>query len=416
LNNINITSLDNGIKVVSEYLPYVQSFSLGFWFETGSRNENPETNGISHFLEHMFFKGTSKRSARRIADEIEATGGYLNAFTSKEHTCIYGRGLAKNMGKTFNVIADMITDPALKETEIKREKGVILDELFDIEDSPEEVIFDRFESSIYAGHELAMPIIGTEQNINKFNSEMIREHIRKNYGKNNFMIVASGNFEHSQLVKLAEKNFRAEFPAISRSKSKPDLYLPKYHYFSKETQQAHVIIGKTTAGFNDAGRTPVALLSQILGEGSSSRIFQRVREKNGMTYQINTFLNSFSDTSAFGVYYSTGEKTVEKVYNLILDELSKIKSKPVPEKELQKAKECIKGNILFSLENTTSRMMRIANSLFYHGRIKPVEETIADIDSVTVPLLMERAVEELNETAFTTVLISQKNINLKIAA
>ena len=219
MTEINITKLDNGIRVVSEHLPYVESFSLGFWFNVGSRDEVLANNGISHFLEHMFFKGTEKRSAKKISDDIESLGGYLNAFTSKEHTCLYGRGLKSHLAKTFEVLADMAQNSVFSPNEIEKEANVIIDELNDIEDSPEELIFDRFETSTLKGSKLSMPIIGTEKNIKSFTKDDILSYIDKKYSFNNMFIIASGNVDHNNLIQLAEKFIVKDFGKSEKRKN-----------------------------------------------------------------------------------------------------------------------------------------------------------------------------------------------------
>jgi predicted Zn-dependent peptidase len=207
LSNFKKTILPNGIKVISEHIPHVQSFSLGFCFNVGSRDENKKNNGITHFIEHMLFKGTKTRSARKIAEEIEAYGGYLNAFTSKEHTCYYGRGLSKHLPRTFSVISDMIQNPVFKENEIKKEARVVIDELYDINDNPEELIFDKFEEVVFAGNPLGFPIIGTEKNILSFSQDDLFTFIDEKYGFNNLTIAASGQISHEQILYLADKYF-----------------------------------------------------------------------------------------------------------------------------------------------------------------------------------------------------------------
>jgi predicted Zn-dependent peptidase len=207
LDNFKKTTLPNGIKVITEYIPHVQSFSVGFCFNVGSRDENKRSNGITHFIEHMLFKGTTTRSARKIAEEIEAYGGYLNAFTSKEHTCYYGRGLSKHLPRTFSVISDMIQNPVFKQNEIRKEAGVVIDELHDINDNPEELIFDKFEERIFEGNTLGLPIIGNEKNISSFNQEELFNFINDKYGFNNLTIAASGQVNHDQILFLADKYF-----------------------------------------------------------------------------------------------------------------------------------------------------------------------------------------------------------------
>ncbi len=416
MNHFNKTILPNGIKILTETIPYVKSFSLGFWFDVGSRDETPENNGITHFIEHMLFKGTKKRSAKKIADDVESYGGWLNAFTSKEHTCYYGRGLAKHIGRTFDVLADMVQNPAFKENDIKKEAGVVIDELNDIEDNPEELIFDKFEELIYNGNPLGLPVIGTEKNLRGFTSLDLFNFINKKYGYNNLTIAASGEVEHQHLVKITEELLVKNLG--TKTSIRPQANSEKANNISieKEIQQIHAIIGKSTVGYKDKKRALVNVISHILGEGSSSRLFQIVREKNGICYQINTFLNSFLDTSSVGVYFSTNEKYFERSLNLVLGELKKMKDKKVSLKELNRAKEYLKGNIILSLESTTNRMFRMAQTEIYYNRIKPVEETIKEIDEVTVDDVIEEANELFDENSLSRIIIGSKKSLIKTAA
>ena len=416
MNHFNITELPSGIRVVSENIPYLKSFSLGFWFDVGSRDENPDNNGISHFLEHMFFKGTKRRTAKQIADEIESLGGYLNAFTSKEHTCIYGRGLSRHLSKTFNVIADMIQFSLFRESDIKKEAAVIIDELKDIEDSPEELIFDKFENKIYLKHNLGMPIIGREEIILRINSRALSSFIRDNYGFNNFYIVASGAVDHQKIIELTNKYIVRDFSTVRKKRSGYNCKPAADLFIYKDILQSHLVIGRTTYGFKDKKRTAVNVLSHLLGEGSSSRLFQAVREKNGIAYQINSFLNSYYDVSTFGVYMSTNEKSFDKASSLIYNEFRKLRTKKISDRELKRVKEYLKGNILMNLESTTNRMLRIANSVIYLGKIKKIEETVKEIDAVSTNDILELSNDILEEKYLSKVVISSKNHLLQTAA
>lgn len=412
MDHFNKTVLPNGIKILTETLPESKSFSLGFWFEVGSRDEDLKHNGITHFIEHMFFKGTEKRSARKIVTEIEACGGYLNAFTSKEHTCYYGRGLVDHFGTTFDVISDMIQNSVFKQSEIKKEAGVIVDELKDVEDNPEELIFDRFEEILFSGNSLSYPIIGTEENVRKFNHDDFLEYINKKYAYDRMLIAASGGIHHDAVVKLAEKYFNRNF---RKSLSKRKYYTNhKIKHgtanIDKEIQQVHSILGTTTYGYQSKKRVHVSLLSQILGEGSSSRLFQSLRERNGIAYQVHSFLNSFLDTSVFGIYFSTNEKMIGKALGLIERELQKLRETKVSEKELDKAKESLKGNIILSMENTSNRMIRMAQSELYYGKVKTLDETINEIDSVSVKNISDAADELLNIKSLSKLFVKSKKL------
>ncbi len=416
MNNIKITQLPNGITVVSEKITHVKSFSLGFWFNVGSRDEDYNNNGISHFLEHMFFKGTRKRSAKKIAEDIESLGGYLNAFTSKEHTCFYGRGLIEHIEQTFEVLADMIQYSVFSPKEIERESGVVIDELYDIEDSPDELIFDKFENNVFNGNSLAMPIIGTEKNLRSFKQKDLKKYVSENYTLENLFVVASGNINHNKLLsfvdKYIENKSQSSRPGIREVKLNPcsDLFV------EKDTQQVHYIIGKTTYGTKDKNRIGVNLLSHILGEGSSSRLFQKIREENGIAYQVNSFLNSFYDISTFGVYLSTNEKSVYKAQKLILEEFNKIKRRRVSDTELNRAKEYLIGNMLMSLESTTNRMLRIAQSVIYFNKVKSVEETIRKINAVSADQIRDLSNEIFENGTMTRVVLSPKNLLLQRVA
>ncbi len=416
MKNINITELPNGIKIISEKISFVKSFSLGFWFNVGSRDETKDNSGISHFLEHMFFKGTKKRSAKKIAEDIESLGGYLNAFTSKEHTCFYGRGLTDHVEKTFEVLADMIQNSVFNPKEIEKESAVVIDELYDIEDSPDEFIFDKFESNVFNGNSLGMPIIGTKKNLRLFRQKDLINFVKENYTFDRFFIVASGNIEHENLIRFAKKYITKKLKTSNEKKRELILKPASDIYVEKKTQQVHYIIGKPTYGIKEKRRNIVSVLSHILGEGSSSRLFQKVREENGIAYQINTFLNSFFDISTFGVYLSTNNKSVYKAQNLILREIEKIKQKKVGEVELKRAKEYLIGSMLMSLESTTNRMLRIAQSVIYFNKIKSVEETVKHIQSVTAKDIQEMSNElfyssnKFENGGLTRVILSSKNL------
>lgn len=412
------TILPGGIKVISESVPYLKSFSLGFWFDVGSRDENTSNNGITHFIEHMLFKGTQKRSARQIANEIESCGGYLNAFTSKEHTCYYGRGLSSHIEKTFDVLADMVQNPAFKPSDIKNEAGVVIDELYDIEDNPEELIFDKFEETTFKGSSLNMPIIGTEKNIGGFKQQDLFDFIKAKYCFNKMLIAASGAVDHEFLVELAKKYITKDFGKSKVRRKAASQYNSSGYMkiIEKDIQQVHTILGRVTYGYKDEMRTGISVFNQLFGEGSSSRLFQAVREKNGIAYQVNSFLNSFYDVSTFGVYLSTNEKMMDKALDIIYKEFKKIKEKKISSRELDKAKESLKGSLILSLESTSNRMIRMAQSEIYFDKIKTVEESISKIETITANDILEIANELIDEKLFDKIIIKSQKTKLKFAA
>ena len=416
LNEVEITTLSNGTRIVSELVPHLKSFSLGFWFNVGARDENISNNGISHFIEHMLFKGTKRRSAKRISEEIESYGGYLNAFTSKEHTCYYTRGLSEHLSRTFSVLADMIQNPLFRENHVKKEAGVIIDELHDVDDNPEELIFDKFEEVIFKGNRLSMPVIGRERNIRKFNSDELQKFHQKKYSTNDLLIIASGSVQHNELVKLAERHIHKSNSVSKTRREKFVQHKVDDLILEKEFNQVHTIIGRSTEGISSKKRNRIKVLSTLLGEGSSSRLFQAVREKLGITYHIASFLNSYHDVSSFGVYFSTNIKQADKVLNIVFREFNKLKQNKIKEKELKKVKAYLKGGTLLNLENTTNRMLRIANSMLYFNRVISVEEFIKDIESVTADDLMKLANEVLNEKKLVKVILKSNSNKMFKAA
>ena len=360
----------------------------------------------------MFFKGTKKRSAKKIVTEIESCGGYLNAFTSKEHTCYYGRGLVDHFSTTFDVISDMIQNSVFKPSEINKEAGVIIDELKDVEDNPEELIFDKFEEILFSGSSLSYPILGNEKNIRKFSHSDFIRHINQKYAYDKMLIASSGGIKHDEVIKMAEKYLDKDF---RKSRIKRKLFTnhkvkPKTVNLDKEIQQVHAIIGTSTYGYQSKKRIHVSLLSQILGEGSSSRLFQSLRERNGIAYQVHSFLNSFLDTSVFGIYFSTNEKMVAKALSLVERELNKLRTKKISERELDKAKESLKGNIILSMESTSNRMIRMAQSELYYNHYKTLDEILNEINSVTVKNISDIADELLNPKSLNKLFVKPKKL------
>jgi predicted Zn-dependent peptidase len=356
----------------------------------------------------MLFKGTKKRTAKMIAEEIESYGGYLNAFTSKEHTCYYSKGLSENLGRTFSVLSDLIQNPIFKETHIRKEAGVVIDELKDLDDSPEELLFDKFEEIIFSGNRLSYPVIGKESNILKFSSNELFNYHNSNYNTDGLLIVASGNLKHDELIKLTEKYITHRKTRYRRSRDKFNNKKVEDAFIEKDVQQVHTIIGRATYGYNDKRRIPVRFLSALLGEGSSSRLFLAVREKLGITYQINSFLNSYNDTSAFGVYFSTNQNQYARVIDIIFKEFKKLKDIPISERELKKVKEYLKGGIVLSLESTTNRMMRIANSILYYDKVVSVEEYISKIDKITSEDVQKTANDLLKDSKLIKVILKSE--------
>ncbi|MCX7611327.1 MAG: insulinase family protein [Ignavibacterium sp.] len=414
--NYELSTLSNGIRVVSEFTPHYKSFSMGFWFNVGSRDENSAENGISHFIEHMLFKGTKKRTSKQIIDAIESSGGYINAFTSKEQICIYVRGLEEYFEKYFDVVADMIQNSLFKDSHIKTEAGVVIEELNDIEDNPEELIFDKFENELFKGNSLANPIIGTKENIKSFNSKTLKDFTKRFFNTNNLVISVSGSIKHNKILKLVESKINQLDIGKPTQRKSLNKTLSQDVFIQKEINQIYTIIGTDTYGFNDKRRLNIKVLSTLLGENSGSKLFQAVREKYGIAYQINTFLNSYIDVSSFGIFFSTNENNWEKANKIVNKQLNEIKEGKISEKQLNQVKRYIKGSMILGLENTTNRMMGMANSLFHYGRIMDVEEILSNIDLITVNDIVKSANEVFADGKLIQVIIANKNLLNKKAA
>ncbi len=383
MNEITIEQLNNCVTIITEELTEAKSFTLGFWFPHGSRWENENENGISHFLEHMIFKGTNIRTAKKISDEIEKTGGYLNAFTTKEETCFYGKGINGTEQKHFEVLSDMIFNSTFPEKEIKREAEVVIDELNDIEDTPDEIIFDDFEQLLFPNSKLGYPIIGNEKNIRSFSREIITDYYKKNYISSEFYVVSSGSVKHKKIMEFAAKYF--SLTNCNQNKRKSSEIQPNIISnleIPHASTQAYKILGMQAVGAIHNDYRKLRILSILLGEGSSSRLFNSIREKRGIAYQINTFVNSYHDVSAFGVFLSTNAKNMELAKKLIEQEKVKVIEKGISKEEFIRAKNIFIGNTILSLEETSNRMTRLAKSYQRYNKIVSVNSMIEEVNSI----------------------------------
>ncbi len=406
------TILPNGIRVVTEQIPHVRSVSIGVWVDVGSRNENSESNGISHFVEHMVFKGTKRYKVHEIAQSLEKVGGYLNAFTTKEHTCYYARILDEHLPLAIDVLSDMTQFPIFDKKEMEKEKLVVLEEIKNLEDSPDELIYDYFDQSLYGKHPLGMPIIGTPENIMKFSTEKLFRYLHTYYVPSKMVVAAAGNFEHETLVKMVDalfqnkssKNAKPTFNRLSKQKSKTLTY-------EKPITQAHVCLGTQGFSMKHKQRYPLLVLNTLLGEGMSSRLFQTLREKHGMAYTVYSFANFLSDAGNFGVYIGTDAEKVGKAIDLIKKELEKLATKTVTGKELNRTKAQLKGSMMLSLENTSNRMMRLGSGELYVGEYIPLDEIVRRIDAVTQEQMLEVAQQLFRPEEFSTITLKPKNGN-----
>ncbi len=403
------TVLDNGLRIVTEHLPYIKSISIGFWINVGSRDELEENNGISHFLEHMVFKGTRDFSAKQIALQIEGFGGYINAFTGKETTSYYVKILDDQLKRAVDVLSQLVLYPLLRKNDIEKEKFVVLEEIKNIEDDPEDLIHDVFDKNLFLNNSVGYPVIGNSENVLKFTRQDLIEHLKKFYNPENMVIAAAGNINHNKFVDLIATYFlNKDFTRINRiqNRIKPKESTNNVIKIEKPIQQTHICTGTKSYSIKSKYRFALTLMNTLLGEGMSSRLFQNIREKYGFTYSIGSFLNYFEDTGSFGVYAGTDKKHVETTLNLINKELEKIKKYPISQSELSRVKAQVKGTMMLSLENMSTRMMRLATNEIYFNDYFSIESLIEKVDLVSAEEIQAVANRIIDINNFTTVIFS----------
>ena len=346
--------MPNGVRVVSEYLPHVRSVSLGLWVDIGSRYETSLDNGITHFIEHMVFKGTKNRSTLAIAQSLEMVGGYLNAFTGKEHTCFYARVLDEHVELAMDVLSDMIVNPTFPAKEIVKEKNVVIEELHETEDDPDDVIHDYFEKILFGSHPLALPVIGNEKSIRAFSRKQLLNFCRTHYAADRLVIAAAGNVTHEEVVRLSHRYLGA----LKRSENTEQaqaavIPVPSHGRFDykKHITQSHICMGTVGFDIRHKKRFPLQVLSTLMGDGMSSRLFQNIRERYGFAYAVYSFNNHLSDTGSFGAYIGTDDQHVDRCIELLWKEFKNLQSVAIKKKEIDRAKSQLKGSLMLGLEN-----------------------------------------------------------------
>ncbi len=382
--NITITTLSNGVRVVSETVPYVQTVALGLWVGTGSRDEAAPMRGISHFIEHMLFKGTAKRNAREIADSIESRGGHLNAFTGKETTCYEARVLSEDLPLALDVLTDMFRNSLFDAVEMEREKRVVIEEIKMYEDTPEDHVHDLFEQTLWTTHPLGKTIIGSEKTVSGLTPQNLKDYMTTHYCPERILVVAVGNLEHEVLVGLCEAalgDMQGSPPKRSLKPAKPSGKSKKLR--KRDTEQVHFCLG--TAGYSkfQNERFSLSILNNVLGGNMSSRLFQEIREKRGLAYAIGSYARTYLDGGHFCIYGGTSPETYGEVLDLIRIESERILQSGISEEELTKAKTQIRGALVLGLEGMSSRMNRYADSLLAFERVIPIEEVLASYNAVS---------------------------------
>lgn len=383
MEGFQFTQLANGVRVLTETIPTFSSASLGIWALTGSSHERPSEAGITHFIEHMLFKGTPKRTAHQIAEEIEGRGGVLNAFTDKERTCYYCRVLSDDVAVGFDVLSDMVANASLDPDELEREKGVVLEEIKRSEDEPGDYVHDLHLQRLWGEHELGLPVIGTRESVSSFGQGDLRQYIDRRYSANNVMVSATGKVDHAELVKLSEAAFGHLKSAEADPKLSRPAMTPGTNLIQKEVEQVHFCIGTAGSSYYDEDFYPLIVLDAILGGGMSSRLFQEVREKRGLAYAVGSYMLTYTVGGAFTIYGGTGRQTWDQVQEVVRTELDKLMTDGPTDQETAKVKRQIAGNMVLGLESASSRMMRMAKNEMVHGRQISVEETVGKINDVT---------------------------------
>ncbi len=384
----------NGLTIVTEAMSAVRSVSIGIWLRTGSRHERKSENGMSHFLEHMLFKGTKNRSAEEIARSSDSIGGHLDAFTAKEYTNFSTKVLDEHLPRAFDVLADLVKNPLLRPNHIAKESQVIQEEIKMVEDTPDDLLHEVFTQSYWRGHALGRPILGTRQTIGSFNRRRLLNYFHRNYTPNNMLIAAAGHLEHARVVDLVFREF-GDAPAGAALADGPAPVAHPHiaHRRKKNLEQVHILVGAPAYPQSHDKRFACYLLNTVLGGGMSSRLFQNIREKRGLAYAVFSGLNTFRDVGCLSVYAGTATDNARSVVQLILEEFRQLKSSPLADEELQRAKDYLKGSMLLSLESTMSRMSNLARQEMYFGRSISLDEIAERVDAVTPEAVLDVARE-----------------------
>jgi predicted Zn-dependent peptidase len=377
---IRVETLPSGLTVVTEEMSRVETVSFGAYVAAGTRHERAEENGVSHFLEHMAFKGTETRTAAEIAEEIEAVGGHINAYTAREQTAYYVKLLKEDIALGADIIGDILTHSSFEPEELERERGVILQEIGQANDTPDDIIFDHFQEAAFPDQAMGRPTLGTEGVIRSMPRHALTNYMRAHYGTRNVVVAAAGNLDHDAVVRLTQQHF-ADLPTTLVGDPPLAEYRGGEFREARDLDQVHIVLGFPSVSYTDPDFYASMMLSTLLGGGMSSRLFQEVREKRGLVYSIYSFTAPATDSGLFGIYAGTGESEAEELMPVTLEELRRVQH-DVTEVELHRARAQAKAGILMSLESTGSRCEQLARQIQIFGRIVPVKEMVAKIEAV----------------------------------
>jgi predicted Zn-dependent peptidase len=378
--SVRVSELDSGLRVVSDSMDRVETVSLGAWVGVGTRDEDASINGISHLLEHMAFKGTQRRDAKQIAEEIENVGGHLNAYTAREQTAYYAKVLKDDAPLAVDLVADILQHSVMDGDELAREQDVIVQEINQSYDTPDDVVFDYFQETAFPDQALGRPVLGTTELVQSMTSDTLLGYMADHYSGPNIVFAAAGNIDHDRLVGLVEDAFTA-LPAKTNGAREAARYVGGDYQQTRDLEQAHVLIGMEGIAFTDDDFHATSVFATLLGGGMSSRLFQEVREKRGMAYAIYSYLQCYSDGGLFGVYAGTSKDEASAMAPLVFDEIKKL-TRTIPEDEIARARTQIKAGTLMSLESTSSRCEQLARQLMIFDRPLPMDEIIEKIDAV----------------------------------
>jgi predicted Zn-dependent peptidase len=414
VRNIRREVLPNGLTIITEQMEHIRSVSIGIWIKTGSRDEDQPSNGISHFVEHMVFKGTKNRSAEEIARQVDSIGGGLDAFTAKECICFNVKVLDEHLPIALDVLSDLVLHPTFAAEDIVRERGVILEEIKMDEDSPDYLVHEIFTQNFWKDHPLGRPILGTKETVKKFEHDPVLDFYKQRFAPGNLIISAAGHLKHEQFVELVTKHFNHMKPVKNGFHSAQPTIKPRIIMRNKKSlEQVQICIGVPSHPITHERRHASYILNTLLGGGMSSRLFQNIRERQGLAYAIYSDLNPYRDTGCLSVYAGTSRASAAKVVQSVVSEFAKLKAEEVPAEELRRSKDQLKGSLMLSLESSTARMSNLARQEMYFDRFYSLDELINKIESVTAQELAELANEFFRtESVAVTVLGNLNGLKL----
>jgi predicted Zn-dependent peptidase len=408
--NIHHEVLPNGLIVLTEEMQHIRSVSIGIWIKTGSRDEDLQWNGISHFIEHMVFKGTKHRSAEEIARQVDSIGGNMDAFTAKECVCFNVKVLDDHLPIAMDVLSDLVLNPVFDGADITRERGVILEEIKMDEDSPDYLVHEIFTQNFWKDHPLGKPILGTKETVKKFEQAVVLDFYGQRFAPGNLIICAAGNLKHAQFVELVAKHFAQMQPKKNGFHSPKPTIVPRIIMRNKKAlEQVQICVGVPSHPIAHQKRYASYILNTLLGGGMSSRLFQNIRERQGLAYAIYSDLNPYRDTGCLSVYAGTSRESAGKVVQSIVSEFRKLKTETVPPEELRRAKDQLKGSLMLSLESSTARMSNLARQEMYFDRFYTLDELIEKIEGVTAEELKELAEQFFHTDSIAVTVLGNLN-------